>query len=106
MRKFLLTVFWVTGLGSVIQVLVIVAAFWISVSSGNSFLDLSVDVFITQYVTWLLWLKATLIEILGSFGYWILDLPILIIAPLKLVTGTFIGLWAWSAAQEMDPVAA
>ena len=31
----------------------------------------------------------------------LLDIPIPIIAPLKLVVGTIIGLWAYSVAQDM-----
>ena len=101
MRTFLLTIFWVTSLGSVIQVLIIISAGWISFSGAYSFLDLSVGVFITQYVPWLLWLKTIIVEVLGDFGRWILDIPILILAPMKLVVGTIIGLWAYSVAKDM-----
>ena len=38
---------------------------------------------------------------LGSVGHWILTIPILIIAPFKFVTGTIIGLWAYSVAKKM-----
>jgi len=41
------------------------------------------------------------ITALGSVGRWILTIPILIIAPLKLVGGTIIGLWAYSVAKNM-----
>jgi len=101
MRTFLLAIFWVTNLGGVIQVLIIVTASWISFSGTYSFFDLSVGVFITQYVPWLLWLKTIVVDVLGDFGYWLLDIPILIIAPLKLVAGLIIGLWAYSVAKDM-----
>ena len=101
MRTCLLAIFWITNLGGVIQVLIIISASWISASGAYSFFELSVDVFITQYVPWLLWLKTIVVEVLGDFGYWILNIPILIIAPLKLVVGTSIGLWAYSAAKNM-----
>lgn len=101
MRAFLLTIFWITNLGSVIQLLIMVSASWIILSGASSFFDLTVDVFITQHVPWLLWIKAILVQLLGDFGYWILTIPILIIAPVKLVLGTIIGLWAYSVAKGM-----
>ena len=101
MRTFLLTIFWVTNLGSVIQLLIMVSASWIILSGTNSFFDLNVDVYITQYVPWLLWIKTILVQLLGDFGYWILTIPILIISPVKLVLGTIIGLWAYSVAKGM-----
>ena len=101
MRTFLLTIFWITNLGNVIQLLIIVSASWILLSGAHSFFDLNVNVFITQYVPWLLWIKTILIQLLGDFGYWILTVPILVIAPLKLVFGTVIGVWAYSVAKGM-----
>ena len=101
MRTFLLSVFWFTTLGGVIQLLIIASASWIIFSGAYSFFDLSVNVFITQYVPWLIWLKSLIVEILGNFGYWLLKIPILIIAPLKLIFGTIIGLWAYSIARNM-----
>jgi hypothetical protein len=101
MRTFLLSIFWITSLGSVIQVLIMVSASWIIFSGDYSFVDLSVNVFITQYVPWLLWLKTIVVAVLGDFGYWILNIPILIIASVKLIVGTIIGLWAYSVAKKM-----
>jgi len=101
MRTFLLAIFWVTNLGGVIQVLIIVTASWISFSGAYSFFDLSVGVFITQSVPWLLWLKTIVVDVLGDFGYRLLDIPILIIAPLKMVVGLIVGLWAYSVAKGM-----
>ena len=101
MRTFLLTIFWITNLGSVIQLLIIASASWILLSGSYSFFDLNVNVFITLYVPWLLWIKTILIQLLGNFGYWILKIPILIIAPVKLIFGTIIGLWAYSVAKNM-----
>ena len=103
MRTFLLTIFWISNLGSVIQLLIMASASWILLSGSYSFFDLNVNVFITQYVPWLLWIKTILVQLLGEFGYWILTIPILIIAPVKLVLGTIIGLWAYSAAKDMPP---
>ncbi len=77
------------------------SASWIIFSGAYSFFDLDVNVFITQYVPMFIWIKTIIVPLLGEFGYWLLTIPILIIAPLKLVTGTIIGLWAYSAAQKM-----
>ena len=101
MRKFLLAIFWIANLGNVIQLLIMVSAGWIIFSGAYSFFDLDVNVFITQYVPWLLWIKTLIVALLGDFGYWILAIPILIIAPLKLIAGTFIGLWAYTVAKDM-----
>ena len=101
MRTFLLTIFWVTNCGNVIQLLIMASASWIIFSGFYSFSDLNVNVFITQYVPWLIWIKTIIIALLGEFGKWVLTIPILIIAPLKLVAGTIIGLWAYSVAKNM-----
>ena len=101
MRTFLLSIFWITNLGNVIQLLIIASASWIIFSGAYSFFDLNVNIFITQYVPWLLWAKTFIVELLGDFGYWILTIPVLVIAPLKLVAGTIIGLWAYSVAKNM-----
>ena len=58
MRKFLLTIFWITNLGNIIQLLIMASATWIILSDAYSFFDLNVNVFITQYVPWLLWIKT------------------------------------------------
>jgi len=101
MRTFLLTIFWITNLGNVIQLLIMASASWIIFSGAYSFFDLNVNVFITQYIPMFIWIKTFIVTLLGDFGYWILTIPILIIAPLKLVIGTIIGLWAYSVAKDM-----
>ncbi len=101
MRTFLMSVVWITNFGNFIQMLVISSAAWILFNSGYSFADLSLNVYITQYLPWLLWLKTLMIALLGEFGRWILTIPILVIAPLKFVTGTIIGWWAYSVARKM-----
>ena len=101
MRTFLMTVFWVTNFGNAIQVLVIASAGLIIFSGAYSFSDLNVNIFITQYVPWLLWLKTFIIALLGEFGRLVLTIPILIIAPLKLIAGTIIGFWAYSVAKNL-----
>ena len=105
MRTFLLTVFWITNFGNVIQLLIMTSAGWLIFSGDYSFFDLNVDIFFTQVVPWLLWIKTFIVALLGEFGRWILSIPILIIAPLKFIMGTIIGLWAYSVAKNMpvDP---
>ena len=101
MRTFLMAIFWVTNLGNVIQLLIMASASWIIFSGAYSFTDLNVNVFITQYIPVFLWIKTFIVWLLGDLGRWILTIPILIIAPLKLVAGTIIGLWAYSVAKKM-----
>ena len=101
MRGFLMTVVWFANLGNFIQTLVITSALWILYNGSYSVPDLSVDVYITQYVPWLLWLKTLLVGLLGEFGRWILTIPILVIAPIKFIAGSIIGWWAYSVAKTM-----
>lgn len=101
MRTFLLTVFWLTNIGNVIQLLVIASASWIIFSGAYSFFDLDLDVFITQYLPILVWVKTFIVALLGGLGEFILTIPILLIAIVKLIAGTLIGLWAYSAAKGM-----
>jgi hypothetical protein len=99
MRAFLLTVFWITNTGNVIQLLVIVSASWMIFSGRYSFFGLDANAFLTQVVPWLLWLKTLIILLLGDLGRLLLGIPILIIAPPKLIFGTVIGIWAYSTAK-------
>ncbi len=101
MRTFLLTIFWITNLGNVIQLLIMASASWIIFSGAYSFTDLNVNVFITQYIPVFLWIITFIVGLLGDFGHWILTIPILIIAPLKFIGGTIIGFWAYSVAKKM-----
>ncbi len=101
MRTFLLTIFWITSLGNVIQLLIMASASWILFSGAYSFFDLNVNVFITQYIPMFTWIKTIIVALLGDFGYLILTIPILIVAPLKLFIGSIIGLWAYSVAKDM-----
>jgi hypothetical protein len=102
MRMCLLSIFWITNVGSAIQLLVIASASWVIFSGTHSFAELNVDVFITQVVPWLLWLKTLIVALFGEIGRWVLMLPILIIAPLKLITGIAVGFWAYSTAKNME----
>ena len=99
MRTFLLTVFWITNIGNVIQFLVIVSASWMIFSGRYSFFELDANTFFTQIVPWLLWLKTLIILLLGDLGRLVLSIPMLIIAPMKLIFGTVIGIWAYSTAM-------
>ena len=101
MRTFLLSIFWVTTVGSVIQLLVMASGGWIIFSGAYSFSELSVNVFITQFVPWLVFVKTLIVTLLGEFGRWVLEIPIILIATGKLVVGTVIGLWAYSLAKAM-----
>ena len=101
MRLCLLSIFWIMNVGSAIQLLVIASASWVIFSGAHSFTELNVDVYITEVIPWLLWLKTLIVALFGEVGRWVLMLPILIIAPLKLVTGTAIGFWAYSTAKDM-----
>ena len=101
MRTFLLTIFWITNLGNVIQLLIMASASWIIFTGVHSFFDLDANVFLTQYIPMFIWIKTLIVAVLGNFGNWILTIPILIIAPLKFITGTIIGLWAYSVAKGM-----
>ena len=102
MRAILMAVVWFTNFSNFIQTLVITSAAWILFNSGYSYSELSVDVYITQYVPWLLWMKTLLVAFLGEPGRWILTIPILVISPLKFIAGSLIGWWAYSVAKKMS----
>lgn len=101
MRNFLLSVFWITNVGGVFQIVVIAVSVWIIASGAHSISELSLNVFIVEYASWLVWMKSLLIVFLGDLARWILTIPVLVIAPARLVSGTIIGLWAYSVAKRM-----
>jgi len=96
-----LTIFWITSLGSIVQLVIMALASWLIFSGVHSFSDLNFDVFITQYVPIFIWVKGFLVALLGDIGRWILSIPVLILGPVKLVLGIIIGQWAYSAAKSM-----
>ena len=101
LRTFLLSVFWISTFGSVVQLLILFSACWIIFSGAYSFSELNFDVFLTQYIPMFLWIKALIVTLLGNVGHWVLTIPVLVISPFKLVAGTIIGLWAFSAAKKI-----
>ena len=101
MRNFLLTIFWLLNIGSVVQLAVIVSALWAVYSGLYSFSSLDVSAFVTEMIPRLTWLKDFLVSILGDLGHWVLALPILFVAPMKLLGDTLIGVWIYTAARNM-----
>lgn len=101
MRTFLLTVFWISNIGNVIQLLVMASAGWLIFSGNYSFFELNVVIFVTQVAPWLQWIEAIIIALLGDFGRWILSIPIFVISPIKFIAGALIGWWAYSTAKKM-----
>ena len=101
MRIFLLSLFWWTNIGSMLQIFAIAVSIWIVSSGAYSFSELNLSVLISEYVPWLVWIKSVAIAILGDFGRWIVTIPVVVIASVKIVTGTIIGLWAYSVAKGM-----
>lgn len=78
-----------------------VSAGWLIFSGVYSFFDLNVEVFVSQVAPWLLFIKTILAALLGQFGIWILSIPILILSPIKFITGVIVGWWAYSTAKNM-----
>ncbi|PCI74075.1 MAG: hypothetical protein COB20_15515 [SAR86 cluster bacterium] len=101
MRNFLLTIFWISSVGNVIQFLIMVSAGWLIFSGNYSFFELNVTVFVTQVAPWLQWIEAIIIALLGDLGRWILSIPIFIISPIKFIAGAVIGWWAYSTAKNI-----
>ncbi|MFK7967530.1 MAG: hypothetical protein AB8C46_26515 [Burkholderiaceae bacterium] len=103
MRICLHTVFWVSNLGTLVHLSIIIAAGLIVYGGSSSFSELSLGVFTSQYYPWLSWIKAVLSTLLGGLGLWILGLPILVISPLKIIAGALIGFWAYSELRKPKP---
>lgn len=101
MRTFLLTIFWITNIGNIIQLLIMASACWLIFSDDYSFFKLNILVFVTQVAPWLSWIETILVTLMGDLGTWILSIPILIISPIKFVAGVLIGWWAYSTVKNM-----
>ena len=101
MRNLLLTIFWISNVGNVIQFFIMVSAGWLIVSGDYSFFELNVVIFVTQVAPWLQWIETIIVAVLGDLGVWILSIPIFIISPIKFIAGAGIGWWAYSAAKNM-----
>ena len=91
MRNFLLTIFWISNVGNVIQFFIMVSAGWLIVSGDYSFFELNVVIFVTQVAPWLQWIETIIVAVLGDLGVWILSIPIFIISPIKFIAGAGIG---------------
>ena len=101
MRTLLISLFWMTNVGSVLQLLIMLSGFWIILGDAHSFVSLSVGTFITAYVPQVAWIKTVIVWLLGDVGRWILGLPILLVAPVKILIGSLIGYWAYSRARAL-----
>ncbi len=101
MRTVLLTIFWISNIGNVIQLLIMASAGWLIFSGNYSFFELNVVIFVTQVAPWLQWIETVAVALLGDFGRWILSIPIFIISPIKFIAGALIGWWAYSTAKNM-----
>ena len=101
MRTLLLTIFWISNIGNVIQLLIMASAGWLIFSGNYSFFELNVVVFVTQVAPWLQWVETVVVALLGDFGRWILSIPIFIISPIKFIAGVIIGWWAYSSVKNM-----
>ena len=73
MRNFLLTIFWISNVGNVIQFFIMVSAGWLIVSGDYSFFELNVVIFVTQVAPWLQWIETIIVAVLGDLGVWILS---------------------------------
>ena len=102
MRNFLLTIFWISNVGNVIQFLIMVSAGWLILSGSYSFFELNVVVFVTEVAPWLQWIETIIVVLLGDLGRWLLSIPIFIISPIKFIAGVIIGWWAYSTAKKMS----
>lgn len=83
------------------QLLIIATCSWLVFNGIYSFSELSVEAFLTQVAPWLIWVKSLLILLFGEFGRWILTFPMLLASPMKFLTSTAIGWWAYSIANEL-----
>lgn len=101
MRTFLLTMFWLSNLGNVIQFLIMATAACLIFSGDYSFSNLTLDVFVTQFAPWLVWVKTILVTLLGEIGSRILSIPVLVLSPIKFIAGIIIGWWAYSTAKRI-----
>lgn len=101
MRTFLMTIFWLSNFGNVVQLLIMTSAGWLIYSGDYSFSNLNLETFVTQVAPLLHWIKTILLEVFGDFGRWVLSLPIFIISPIKFIGGVIIGWWAYSTAKKM-----
>jgi len=106
MRRFLLTIFWISAIGNVFQLLIMVTAAWFILSGSYAFLDLTLEVFVTQVAPWLSWVKTFIVSLFGELGNFILSIPIFVLSPLKFIAGLLIGWWAYSTAKKMPIEAA
>ena len=101
MRTFLMTVFWITNVGSVLQLLAIALASWLVLSSVHTFFEFDGHLLSQEYLPAFPWVRLMILAIWGELGDWMLAVPVLVIAPLQLVFGSLIGFWAYNAARGM-----
>jgi len=101
MRTLLMTIFWISCVGNVCQLLIFVSAAGLVFTGVYSVFDLNFDVFLTLVAPWLHWVKSILTYLFGEFGVWILSFPVMVISPIKFILGVIIGWWAYSTAKTI-----
>jgi hypothetical protein len=65
-------------------------------------LDVTVEAFLKDHVTWLYWVKAVATSLLPQPAVtWLFELPALVYFPTRVVMGTLVGWWAFRQAKDL-----
>ena len=103
MRLFLLILGWSSVIGSIGDGTLGIYSLWVVAQSGWVDLNLSVDLFLQQYVQFIYWIKQIAYYVLPeNFVIWVFNLPALVYFPVRIVMSIIIGWWALSKAAQLS----
>ncbi|MBW8189666.1 hypothetical protein K0504_01345 [Neiella marina] len=103
MRCLLLFIGWSSIVGSIGDGALGLYAFWLVMSSAELNFTLSLDAFLSQYVSFIYWVKQVAFYVMPkTIAHWLFGLPALIYFPLRILMSLVIGWWALAQVKKID----
>ena len=107
MRVFLLILGWSSLLGGCLVGSVIIYFLSINIADNWLLLNISVNDLLRDHVTIIYWVKPLAYYLLpDNLATWLLNLPAIVLFPVRFITSAFIGWWAFSQAAKLTIIPA
>ena len=103
MRKFWLSLGWMSAIGSVVDALIVIYAIMIIVNTSASAWTLTCEVLFRDHLVWLYWIKQLAYHIMHrEIIDWIFAFPAVAFFTVRIVVSGLVGKWAFNQAKRLS----